>query len=186
MVNIHDLECLLTDESISSKASKERILKDHVNHNCVCFDTYLIKNVINNVEDVTVYMNWRPRLSNCGDYIEHDNLYVPYDFLDLDRMIVVKEALSDTAELRIPTFSIFDITVILVPRIGLHYEDIEHDVIALKNHIITLVKRELNKMKSNEMNDFDRKQTELTKSLLQTRELLSELKDVTKERKGDK
>lgn len=186
MPSIHDLESLLSQDVITLKTSKERVLKDHYNHNCVCFDRYLIKTMIKNVEEVSSYMNWRPRNTNCADFIEKDCLYVPFEVIDVDNIIAIKEAISDTAEVRIPTLSMFDVSLVFIPRVGLHYEDISVGVEEFKNNLITLIKRKVAKMKSSTLSDFDKKQVELTRNLNETRALLSTLKDVTKEKVSDK
>jgi hypothetical protein len=178
MPSIYDLESLLSQDVITPKTSKERILKDPYNHNCVCFDKYLMKTMIKNVEEVSCYINWRPRNTNCADFIEKDCLYVPFEVIDLDNIISIKEAISDTAEIRIPTLSMFDVSLIFIPRVGLHYEDISVGVEEFKDNLIILIKRKLSKMKSNALSDFDKKQVELNRNLNQTRELLSSLKEV--------
>ena len=185
MLSIYDLECLLAKDTISLKTSKERILKDPTNHHCVCFDRFLIKTMIKNVEDVTVLMNWRPRHIDAGDYIEKDCLYVPYEDFDLDNVMLVKEAVSDTAELRIPTFSIFNVTLLFVPKVGLHYEDIENGVEEFKTWFIALIDREIKKTKAEELTDTDKKQIELTKNLLHARDLITSLKEIVQNREYD-
>lgn len=184
-MSIYDLECLLAKDTISLKTSKERILKDPTNHHCVCFDRFLIKTMIKNVEEVSVYINWRPRHTDCGDYIEKDCLYVPYEDIDLSNVMLVKEAVSDTAELRIPTFSIYNVTLIFIPKVGLHYEDIEHDVEEFKTWFVALIDKELNKMKTEDMSETDKKQIELTKNLLHARELIASLKDIMQNKEYD-
>ena len=185
MVSIYDLECLLAKDVISLKTSKERILKDPINHHCVCFDKYLIKTMIKNVEDVTIYMNWRPRHTDCADYIEREVLYVPYEDFNLDNVLVAKEALSDTAELKISTFNVFDIMILFIPKPNLHYEDIEKDVEEFKTWFVALVDREIKKTKANEDSSFDKKQMELTKNLLHVRDLITSLKEVVSDRERD-